>query len=334
MIRMLDRIRFTNKKIFAIFAVLFIANLWFFKIYFSHMDIDMSSFLALKNLSLIFSSIIIFAFISSKLPMLRNLGDSYLYDVIYFMILAVLSIFISYYNSSLNQYLKLGSFLDMFNVLAISLILMIISIHLKPFKEIINGNRSVKNLMGCMVIFSVLGIISSLFTTDGTSLANVRAMTILIGSLFGGPMVGIPSAIVSALFRLVLGGPTAMPCAVLTVLTGVIGSAIYVLNGGKFLNSPKSVILMFLVIGVEMLLLILMLPDSIAFEIVDDIYQPVLFTSVIGIVLFKLVIKTPEERAKHKDGESEIEKLKGLLAEQEERITRLEDIINGRRGNT
>ena len=58
------------------------------------------------------------------------------------MILTILSIFISYYNSTLNQFLALGSFLDMFYILAISLILMLIAVNLKPFKEIIEGNRS------------------------------------------------------------------------------------------------------------------------------------------------------------------------------------------------
>ena len=86
---------------------------------------------------------------------------------------------------------------------------------------------------------------------------------------------------------------------------------------------------MFLLIGLEMLLIILMLPDSIAFAIVYEIYQPVLFTSVIGIVLFKLVIKTPKEKLKQKD-DGEIEKLKELLNKQEERIKLLEDKINSK----
>ena len=328
---MLERLKFRNKKIFAIFLVLIIANLWFFQIYLSHLNVNFSSFDTVKKLTLMFSSMILFVFISSKLPMLRNLGDSYLYDVTYFMILTVLSIFISYYNSTLNRYLALGSFLDMFYILAISLILMLITVNLKPFKEIIEGNRTRKNLICCMVIFSFLGIVSSSFTTDTNSLANVRVMTILIGSLFGGPIVGIPSAIISSTFRLMMSGPTAMACSISTILAGLIGSVIHVLNNKKFLNSPKSVILMFLVIGLEMLVIILMLPDSVAFKIVDDIYQPVLFTSIIGIVLFKLVIKTPEENAKHHDGESEMEKLKELVDKQEKRISQLEEKINSRR---
>ena len=76
-----------------------------------------------------------------------------------------------------------------------------------------------------MAIFSFLGVISSLFTPDANSLVNVRMMTIVIASLFGDPVVGIPAAVVSSIFRRVMGGPTALPCSISTIRAGLIGSA-------------------------------------------------------------------------------------------------------------
>lgn len=327
---MLESLKFRNKRIFAIFIGLFIANLWFFKIYLSYMNINVSTIQSFENLSLIFSSIIIFAFISSKLPMLRKLGDSSLYDVTYFLIMAVLTLFIAYYNAVINQYVNLGSFLDTFNVLAISLILMIIAVHLKPFKEIIRGNKTRKNLIYCMVIFSFLAMLASSFSTSSNSLVNLRTMTILIASMFGGPIVGIPAAIVSVCFRFMFGGVTLVPCSISTLFASVVGSVIYLLNNKRFLNSPKSVILMFLIMGFEMLLIMLMVPGRMGFNIVQSIYAPMLFSSIVGIVLFKLVIKEYEEQAKppKKDNESEIKELKELLIKQEEKINQLEEKIN------
>lgn len=322
---MLDEFKKWKKGVLAIFIILILANVAFFAILISYLDIDITTIEILEDVGLILSSVIIFAFISSKLPMLRKLGDSSLYDVTYFMIMAVFTLFISYYNSYLNSVLNLEHFLDLFNILTISLIFMVIVMHLNIFKEIIAGNKSKRNLFICMVLFSILGIISTqnIFLAD--ELANIRNAIIIIGSMFGGPIVGIPSAIIAGLFRYSLGGVTALPCSIATILSGFIGSAIYILNGNKFLTSAKSVVLMFLVVGVEMLFIILFIPNEVAIPIIKAIYAPMLFSSIIAVVLFKLVIKENEENVKgSKDPQTEIKELKEKLNEQEERIAILE----------
>lgn len=326
---MIERIKSQNKGLLAIFAVLILANLIFFFMVASSLNITYNSIDTFESLGMILSSIIIFAFISSKLPTLRRLGDSSLYDVTYFLILALLTLFIAYYNSVINEFMSLGSFLDMFNILAVSLIFMIVAMHLKVFKAIIAGDKSRRNLIYCTIIFSVLGVFASFSILFYGIPANVRTMTILIGSMLGGPIVGIPSAIVAGLFRLTIGGQTAIPCCISTVLCGFIGSAVYILNGKRFLRSSQSAILMFLMVGLEMLIILCFSPSVQTLKLVHEIYPPMLFSSVIGIVLFKLVIKDNEEKAKVKrDLESEVDELKESLKEQEEKISRLEKLLD------
>ena len=326
---MLEKLKSLNKGLLVIFAVLIVANLIFFIKIVSSLNISYNSIDTFEDLGMIFSSIIIFAFISSKLPTLRRLGDSSLYDVTYFLILALLTLFISYYNSVINEFMSLGSFLDMFNILAISLIFMILAMHLKVFKAIVAGDKSRRNLIYCMMIFSVLGVLASFSVMSYIIPANVRTMTILIGSMLGGPIVGIPSAIIAGIFRLSLGGPTAVPCCISTIVCGFIGSAVYILNGRRFLSSAKSAILMFLMVGLEMLIIICYSPLSSTLELVQDIYPPMLFGSVIGIILFKMVIKENEEKVKVKRNlESEVDELKESLKEQEEKISRLEKLLD------
>ena len=328
-INMLDRLKFKNNTVFAIFIVLIIANLLFFYIFISNLKLTNDSLYDFEDLGLILSSIIIFAFISSKLPKLRKLGDSSLYDVTYFLILALITLFISYYNSVINTFMSLGSFLDMFNILAVSLIFMIVAMQTRIFKAVVRGEKSRRNLIYCAIIFSVLGILASISIFIDKSPANVRTMTILIGSMLGGPIVGIPSAIVAALFRLSLGGVTAVPCSISTILCGFIGSAVYILNGRRFLNSTKSAILMFLMVGLEMLFILLYVPSSMDVQLVNSIYPPMLFGSVVGIVLFKLVIKDNEEKSKNKkDIHEEVAELKESLKEHEEKIDRLEKLLD------
>lgn len=326
---MLNRLKFKNNTVFAIFIVLIIANLLFFYIFISNLKLTNDSLYDFEDLGLILSSIIIFAFISSKLPKLRKLGDSSLYDVTYFLILALITLFISYYNSVINTFMSLGSFLDMFNILAVSLIFMIVAMQTRIFKAVVRGEKSRRNLIYCAIIFSVLGILASISIFIDKSPANVRTMTILIGSMLGGPIVGIPSAIVAGLFRLSLGGVTAVPCSISTILCGFIGSAVYILNGRRFLNSTKSAILMFLMVGLEMLFILLYVPSSMDVQLVNSIYPPMLFGSVVGIVLFKLVIKDNEEKSKNKkDIHEEVAELKESLKEHEEKIDRLEKLLD------
>ena len=328
-INMLDRLKFKNNTVFAIFIVLIIANLLFFYIFISNLKLTNDSLYDFEDLGLILSSIIIFAFISSKLPKLRKLGDSSLYDVTYFLILALITLFISYYNSVINTFMSLGSFLDMFNILAVSLIFMIVAMQTSIFKAVVRGEKSRRNLIYCAIIFSILGVLASISIFIDKSPANVRTMTILIGSMLGGPIVGIPSAIVAALFRLSLGGVTAVPCSISTILCGFIGSAVYILNGRRFLNSTKSAILMFLMVGLEMLFILLYVPSSMDVQLVNSIYPPMLFGSVVGIVLFKLVIKDNEEKSKNKkDIHEEVAELKESLKEHEEKIDRLEKLLD------
>ena len=328
-IKMLDRLKFKNNTVFAIFIVLIIANLLFFYIFISNLKLTNDSLYDFEDLGLILSSIIIFAFISSKLPKLRKLGDSSLYDVTYFLILALITLFISYYNSVINTFMSLGSFLDMFNILAVSLIFMIVAMQTSIFKAVVRGEKSRRNLIYCAIIFSILGVLASISIFIDKSPANVRTMTILIGSMLGGPIVGIPSAIVAALFRLSLGGVTAVPCSISTILCGFIGSAVYILNGRRFLNSTKSAILMFLMVGLEMLFILLYVPSSMDVQLVNSIYPPMLFGSVVGIVLFKLVIKDNEEKSKNKkDIHEEVAELKESLKEHEEKIDRLEKLLD------
>lgn len=328
-INMLDRLKFKNNTVFAIFIVLIIANLLFFYIFVSNLKLTNDSLYDFEDLGLILSSIIIFAFISSKLPKLRKLGDSSLYDVTYFLILALITLFISYYNSVINTFMSLGSFLDMFNILAVSLIFMIVAMQTRIFKAVVRGEKSRRNLIYCAIIFSVLGVLASISIFIDKSPANVRTMTILIGSMLGGPIVGIPSAIVAGLFRLSLGGVTAVPCSISTILCGFIGSAVYILNGRRFLNSTKSAILMFLMVGLEMLFILLYVPSSMDVQLVNSIYPPMLFGSVVGIVLFKLVIKDNEEKSKNKkDIHEEVAELKESLKEHEEKIDRLEKLLD------
>lgn len=328
----MKNIRKLDNKIKLTYLILLILNviLWITLISYSFKGNFNLSFSDIEGYTTIASVLIIFGFISSRLPKLRSLGDSALYEIAYLLIMGMLGLCISYFNTIANDFLFLEPFIDMFMILAIVLIIMILTTRLKWMKALIVRNYTRRDKIICMIIFSILGTFSTLAIVNyGDFSANVRTMTVMIAGMFGGPIVGIPTAIISGTLRLFMEGTTAVPCAVSTYICGFLGSAIYLWNGKRFLRTHQSAILMFLFIGLEMLIILLMDFSPTGIRIVYVLYAPMAFAAVVGIILFKLVIAEArdEESDVQLDPETEIEKLKSSLKQYEEKIKLLEEEI-------
>lgn len=86
---------------------------------------------------------------------------------------------------------------------------------------------------------------------------------------------------------------------------------------------------MFLFIGFEMLMIIVCCGVE-SIPIILNIYAPMAFAAVVGIILFKLVISETrdEESDDDKDPETELEELRTSLKKYEERIEKLEEKLN------
>ena len=314
-----------------IFLVLFISNIIlyvsFFKYAVTH-DVFHISFEVINNLLTMVSAIIIFGFISTRLPQFRNLGDSSIYEIGYLIIIGIFSILISYFNQSTNSATFFMPFLNMFKVLSVMLILMLIATKTRFFKNIMHKKFTKVDLFFTFVIFAILGCIASMYTIPvKNSFANVRNLIILIGGLFGGPFVGIPAGIVSGGFRFLEGGVTALPCSLATVIAGFVGSAIYILNNKKFLNGRFSVILMFLYVGFEMAIIVWLTPPNISITYISDIYPLMLFGSVLGMILFVMIFREVKSDTGLSYEEFRIRELENTLDEFNDEIEKLREDV-------
>lgn len=273
------------------------------------------------------SALIILGFISTRLPQFRNLGDSSIYEISYLIILGVFSIILSYFNQSAHAGEFIGPFLGMFRVVSVMLILLLIASKTKSFKNILKGNATKKDLLVALVIFAILGCISSVYYIPvHDSMANVRNMVIMIAGLFGGPVVGIPAGLIAGGFRFIQGGNTAFPCSLATVIAGVLGSMIYVANRKRFIKGFAAAILMFLYIGFEMMLIVVLTPPSISIGYVNAIYPLMVFGSVFGMVLFLMIIKENKHDA-HSYEELRLNEFENTLDEYQNKIDQLEEDI-------
>lgn len=319
------------QKITAIYLILLISNIVLLIgliYYYSKVNIKIE-IETIDDLFTILATILILAFISSRLPKLRNRGSS-LYDIGYLVIITVVGLMSSYFNSNVDDAMIFGPFLEMFKVLSVIILFIILASKLKPFKEILHGKFSKKNLIICLIIFIALGLFASRFHTYiGDTPANVRCMVVMISGLFGGPFIGIPVGLISGAYRFTLGGVTAVPCAISTVISGIIGSLIFIWNDRKFPKTLSAILLMFLFTGFEMLMIVIMTPPNISFPFIHSVYPMMLFASVIGIILFSIVIK--EERQKSDSSLSHEEKkileLENELEKTNEKVEKLENEI-------
>ena len=334
---MKDKVLNMDKRILAVFIVLFLSNvlLWFYLLSFysggfnfdlgklSHIFITGSIFYT------IVSVLIFFAFITSTLPKLLALGKNPSYEIFYLLVLGLLSLSMAYFYSSVNQSINLAPCVTMVNLLAIILVVLIVASRFKSFRALGTGDYTRKDQLKSLVVFLILGFLSTVVLMqihkfDG----NIRIMIVMTAGLFGGPMIGIPTAVLSSLILLANGGGTAVCFAVSTIVCGVISSAVYVWNGRKFLETLPSIVLVFLFIGFDMLMIVLMTPASSGVPMVLEIYLPMLFAGLMGIMLFQIIaaeIKIDDGEGRF-DAQSEINELKASLKEHEKKIKQLEEL--------
>ena len=317
----------------ALYIILIISNIVLFSgliTYYSNIGTPLS-INHFDEVSAVIATIIILGFISMRLPKIKNLGESPLFGMGAMILICAIGFLTSHFSSKLNMPVLLDPYLEMFKYLSAVLIFVIIATNIKPFKEILRGNHTRKNQLVCLIIFVLIGLFASYVHMDiNNTPANIRCLVVMISGLFGGPIVGIPVGITSAAYRYTLGGITALPCSISTVASGIVGSLIFLWNDKKFPKTGEAIILMFLFTGFEMMMIVLLTPPDISFPFVKDIYPIMLFASVVGMLLFSIVVI--EERQKIDpeltEEELKIQKIENELKENTEKIEALENEIS------
>ena len=218
-----------EKKLIILYSILFVFNILLFINLFAYISILKElNFYAFHEVGTIIAAIIILGFISTRLPKLKESTDGSIYEIAYLIIIGILSITISYFNKSTNGESLWAPFLEMFRMLAVLLVLLFVATKSKSFQSLIEKKTSRRSQICLIIIFSILGILASYFTLDVFGApANARGLIVMIAALAGGPVVGIPVGIIAGVWRFSLGGPTALACAVVTIIAGFVGSLIH-----------------------------------------------------------------------------------------------------------
>ena len=164
---------------------------------------------------------------------------------------------------------------------------------LRFFREVLAGKVTWKSGLLLIAIFGLVSIFGTYASLEimGAK-ANVRDLGPMIAGLIAGPLVGMGAGLIGGLQRLPLGGVTAIPCTIATILAGLIGGLIYLRNKRRFIGLSGAVVFAALMEGLHMtLILILVQPFSTAWEIVSTISVPMIVANVIGMAAFSLIFQ-------------------------------------------
>lgn len=280
-------------KIIAVYVILIISNIaLFIGLHIHYTNIGSFNQSQFNEIAAIIATMCILGYISTKLPKINDMGESSLYGLSYFLIICIIGIITSYFTGKMNISSSFGPYLEMFEMTCAVIIFVLIANNLKAFREMINEKFTRRNQLICLAVFIPVGLLASYacININGLS-ANVRCLVVMIGGLFGGPVVGIPVGIISGAYRYSIGGPTAIPCTISTVISGIVGSLIFIWNGKRFPKVVPALLLAFLFTGFEMVLVVMMTPPEISFNYIKSVYTIMLLGSLSGMFLFIISFK-------------------------------------------
>lgn len=147
-----------------------------------------------------------------------------------------------------------------------------------------------KSVLAKIAIGAVLGILAIFGTLWGMKLGdgtviNVRELAAMIAGAAAGPVGGVIAGLVGGVHRFTYGGTTAVPCAVSTILIGIISGLISTRLSGKW-YLVKAAVAGFLLESMAMGMILVFVPWAQATHIVETIYFSMIGANIIGFVLW------------------------------------------------
>ncbi len=159
-----------------------------------------------------------------------------------------------------------------------------------------------------LIIAVIFGIIAIFLTYSGFevfgAIVNVRDMGPMIAGLIAGPFAGVGAGLIGGLHRLSMGGVTAVPCSIATILAGLFAGIIYLRYKRQFCGIQTAVIFALLMECMHMgLILLLVSPFSAAVEIVSSIAIPMILGNTIGMAIFSYICMDFLKKQENKETE-------------------------------
>ena len=190
------------------------------------------------------------------------------------------------------------------------------------FFEVCNRKIALRSELLLTGIFGALSIFGNYSGVEILgAIANVRDLGPMIAGLIGGPVVGLATGLIGGVYRYYLGGFTAVPCSLSTVLSGLLGGVIWIWKK-KLIGAIWATVFAFSMESLHMALtLMLAKPFSEALAVVQAVYLPMAFGNSLGMAIFAFIVDNVTEERRTA---LERDRLQQELMQKEIRIRELE----------
>lgn len=190
--------------------------------------------------------------------------------------------------------------------------------HIKIFRRLLHKQSGYKDNLMLICIFSLFTIVSNYTgieiagntimnenwlqgVSSSSTIANTRIMGVGISGLLGGPVVGVGVGFIAGIHRYMLGGTTALSCAISSILAGIITGYIGLIyqKYNRVITPKFSAVLSVLIVSLEMVMILCIVEDG--WNIVKTIAIPMILVNSFGsFILLSMVqaILRQEENAK------------------------------------
>lgn len=203
--------------------------------------------------------------------------------------------------------------LSLIKTMSVVIVLTYVITQTRLYDEILEKKLNIRSRLLLIVIFglfSIFGTLSGIPILD--AIANIRDLGPAIAGLIGGPLVGVGAGLIGGLHRMTLGGITAVPCSLSTVLAGLAGGLIYRYLKGEFIGIRGATVFAFLVESFHMgITLLLARPFDEALIIVRQVSAPMIIANTLGMAIFAFIfVNVSRERrtaSEKKKMESELQ---------------------------
>lgn len=190
-----------------------------------------------------------------------------------------------------------SSLLVLLQVMCVIVVVAYLLTRSRFFISVLKGHPTLKMQL---LLIAIFGILSVYGTVSGFEIAgariNVRDLGPIMGGLIGGPVVGLGAGLIGAAYRASLGGFTVVPCVTATILAGLFGGLIWLLNKRRFVPIYIAVIFAILMESFHMLLtLAICRPFSAALEVVANVALPMILANAVGVFIFAFIVKNLEK---------------------------------------
>jgi len=172
------------------------------------------------------------------------------------------------------------------------LVVFLVLFHIKYFKRMAEQKLNILDRMILAVLFgcfALYGTYSGIQTSG--AIANIRNVGPIMGGLIGGPWVGLGAGLIGGIHRYLMGGFTALPCALGTILSGLMAGLLLLLCKGK-IGIWKPTFFAFLMETADMsLLLLIAQPFDNALKLVSIIAAPMILANTFSIAVFAFLLR-------------------------------------------